>query len=159
MRVEAGKRVRLKVKLEVAGGKVLEESVVDYVQGDGRMLPGLEKELDGLEAGARKEGKLAAAHAFGDESRMPVKKMLRREFPAEAKLATGELFAAKGPHGEDVVLRVLSHDDEHVVARFMHPLWDKDIAYQATVLLVADRNPPPLPVEAIAEIEAEPDES
>ena len=150
MKIGPGKRVRLRVKLEVVGGKVLEESVVDYVHGDGRMLPGLEQVLEDLEAGSVKKGVLEAAHAFGDERRLPVKKLPRREFPAAAQLEVGGLFTAHGPNGEEVVLRVMALEEDHVVAKFLHPLWDKDIGYELHVLLVVNRVPPPLPAEAVA---------
>jgi FKBP-type peptidyl-prolyl cis-trans isomerase 2 len=153
MRIERGNRVRLKVKLEVKGGKVLEESEVAYVHGDGHMLPGLERELEGMEVGAQKSGVIDAKHAFGDESRHPSRTIARKEFPADAKLTVGELFTARGPHGEDVVLRVLALTEESAEVRFMHPLWDKDIEYSVTVLAVSDRTPPPLPADAVAKAE------
>jgi FKBP-type peptidyl-prolyl cis-trans isomerase 2 len=54
--IEKGKRVTLKVDLAVAGGQQLEKSTVEYVQGAGKFLPGLEALLEGLEKGAKKEG-------------------------------------------------------------------------------------------------------
>ena len=149
MRIEPGKRVRIGVHLAAVGGGTIEESEVEYVQGSGKMLPGLESALAGLESGAKKEGVLKAKDAFGDPVHSPHKAMKRGDFPREAKLKAGERFAAKGPGGVDVVLLINAIDGDSVKVQLLHPLADKDIAYKVTVLRVTDTAPPPMPVEAL----------
>ena len=106
VKIEAGKRVRLQVHLSVVGGETIEKSMVEYVQGSGKMLPGLEAALEGLEAGAKKDGVLRSREAFGNPALSPHKKMKRTEFPADADLKAGARFAAKGVNGVDVVLAI-----------------------------------------------------
>ena len=150
MKIEHGRRVRLKVHLAVVGGDTLEKSVVEYIHGGGTMLPGLEKVLQGLEAGAKKEGVLKARDAFGNPSMHPAKKMKRADFPKEAKLKLGERFAAKGTDGQtDVVLAVEKLAGDDVEVRLVHPLAEKDIRYDLEVIAVTDPKPPPLPAKAL----------
>jgi FKBP-type peptidyl-prolyl cis-trans isomerase 2 len=151
VQIETGRRVRLRVHLEVVGGETLEDSVVEYIQGSGKMLPGLEKLLTGLEQGAKEAGVLKAVDAFGNPALSPHKKMKRDEFPAEAQLKAGERFAAKGVNGVDVVLLVdrLDNDGQDVDVQLLHPLADKDIKYALEVLSVTDPAPPPMPAEAL----------
>ena len=144
MKIEKGKRVRLKAKLAIEGGDLLEDNVVEYVHGAGTMLAGLEKILDGLEAGAKREGKIAPKDAFGGEATQPVKTLARAEFPKDAKLDVGMTFEAHGPHGETVVLRVEKVSADTLDVRYLHPLADKTITYDVEVLLVMNP-PPPLP--------------
>lgn len=151
MKIEKGKRVRLKVRLQVVDGDVLEESVVEYFQGAGTMIAGLEKAVEGLTAGQKKEGVIPAADAFGDPSRQPRKTLARTEFPADAKLSKGTEFQAKAEKGQDVVLRVEDVRDKEVDVRLVHPLASKDINYQVEVLSVTDPTPPPLPASAVAD--------
>lgn len=151
MKIEKGKRVRLKVKLQVKGGQVIEESVVEYFQGSGVMLPGLEGELVGLEPGAKRSGVIPADRAFGNEQFQPRKRIPRKEFPAETKLSKGQQFVAKGPAGQDVILSIVDVQEDSVEARLMHPLADKDISYDVEILSVTDPRPPPLPALAVAE--------
>ena len=40
MKIEDGKRVRIKVKLKVVDGDVIEESAAEYFQGAGTIIPG-----------------------------------------------------------------------------------------------------------------------
>jgi FKBP-type peptidyl-prolyl cis-trans isomerase 2 len=158
VKIVKDRRVRLKVMLKVVDGQELEKSVVEYVQGGGSMLPGLEKVLEGLEKGAKKSGVIKAKDAFGDPSRQVVKTMSRTEFPAEAKLEVGQQFAAKGADNkQDVVLRIAGIESDTIKVQLMHPLADKDIEYDVEVLAVSDpAAPPPLPVDALAS-ESDPD--
>lgn len=149
--ISKGLRVRLKVELKVAGGDVIEKTAVEYIQGAGTMLPGLESELEGLKKGDTKEGTIEASRAFGSPEHQPKKIIPRAEFPEGAALEVGEKFAAKGPDGQDVMLEVLKSEKDSVEVRFLHPLADKDIDYDVEVLAVRDPVPPPLPAEAVAE--------
>jgi FKBP-type peptidyl-prolyl cis-trans isomerase 2 len=149
VKIENGRRVRIRVHLAVAGGETLEKSVVEYIQGGGKMLPGLEAALLGLEKGAKKEGTLKAKDAFGNPALSPHKKMKRTEFPADAKIVAGERFAAKGVNGVDVVLLIDKVAGEDVDVQLLHALGDKDITYDVEVLSVTDPAPPPVPVEAM----------
>jgi len=150
VKIENGRRVRLKVKLKAVAGAEIEKSVVEYIHGSGTMLPGLERVLAGLEAGAKKDGVIQAANAFGDPSFQREKRMSRREFPKDAKLKIGDRFMAKGADNQqNVILEIikLTNDDVHVQLR--HPLADTDIEFDVHVLQVTDPKPPPLPVDAL----------
>jgi FKBP-type peptidyl-prolyl cis-trans isomerase 2 len=149
VKIESGRRVTVKVELSVAGGDLLEQKTVEYIQGGGVMLPGLEEVLAGLEKGARREGVLPAKAAFGAQQ-LPTRRVRRAEFPPDAKLAPGERFAAKDERKNDVVLVIESAGPEEVEVRFVHPLADRDIAYKLEVVQVSDPRPPPVPAAALA---------
>jgi FKBP-type peptidyl-prolyl cis-trans isomerase 2 len=157
VKIAKGLRVKLKVELSVVGGDPLEKSTLDYIQGGGSMLPGLEAVLDGLERGAKRDGVIVAKDAFGNPTMQPVKKIPRTEFPADAKPKVGDRFTAKGAAGGiDVVLQIEKVTDAEVECRMMHPLADKDIKYSVEVLGVTDPKPPPMPAQAL-ELEPDPE--
>ena len=150
MKIETGRRVRIRVHLAIVSGDSIEKCVVEYVHGGGTMLPGLEDVLTGKEQGAKLEGVLSSKTAFGNPTLHPVKKMKRSEFPKDAKLKAGERFAAKGVNGQDVVLSLEKVTDDEVEVRLVHPLADRDIRYEVEVLNVAEPvRPPPIPAQAL----------
>ena len=151
--IENGCRVTVKVELSVVDGASLEKSTVEYIQGAGTMLPGLETVLMGLEKGAKRSGVIKAREAFG-ATPLPSKKLKRSEFPADAKLTVGEKFAAKGENGLDVVLLIEHVGDTEVDVRYLHPLAENDIKYSVEVVQVRDPRPPPVPAQAL-ELEEE----
>lgn len=151
MKIEKGRRVKLKVDLSIAGAQQLEKSTVEFVQGAGSMLPGLEKILEGLEAGAKRDGVLKAKDAFGNPAMHPLKKMKRSDFPKDAKLTEGEKMIAAGADKAhmNVILQIVKVSGDDVDVRLVHPLADKDIKYSVEVVQVSDPRPPPVPVEAL----------
>jgi FKBP-type peptidyl-prolyl cis-trans isomerase 2 len=151
VKIEKGRRVKLKVDLSVAGGQQLEKSTVEYVQGAGTMLPGLETLLEGLEKGAKRDGVLKAKDAFGNPSMHPLKKMKRSEFPKDAKLTEGEKLIAAGADKAhmNVILQIVKITGDDIDVRLVHPLADKDIKYSVEVVQVSDPRPPPMPAQAL----------
>jgi FKBP-type peptidyl-prolyl cis-trans isomerase 2 len=158
VKVSAGCGVRIEVELKVKGGAVIESSAktgpIEYRHGDGHMLRGLERELEGLAAGAEKSGVLPPEDAFGTEESQPTRKLPRAEFPKDAKIGPGQGFEAKDPHGMPIVLRVVEVDDQVVTAKMVHPLAGKEIEFKVKILSVK----PPLPkTPALEEIEPDAD--
>ncbi len=155
MKIEKGRRVRVRVMLKVVGGDVIEKSAVEYVHGGGTMLVGVERVLEGCEAGAKKTGVLKSTEAFGNEENLPTKSIKRSDFPADAKLKEGEIFLAKSQDGGDINFRIVKLDEENetVEVRFLHPLAGKDIEYDLEVISVTDPEPPPLPSDLVADDE------
>jgi FKBP-type peptidyl-prolyl cis-trans isomerase SlyD len=151
VKIEKGRRVRVRVHLAVVGGQTLEKSVVEYIQGSGKMLPGLEKELAGLEKGAKKKGVIKAKDAFGNPSMHPTKKMQRGEFPKTVKVQAGESFVASSDDKAhmNVILKIEKVVGDEVDVRLVHPLADKDTSFEAEVLAVTDPAPPPVPAQAL----------
>ncbi|MCX5748593.1 MAG: FKBP-type peptidyl-prolyl cis-trans isomerase [Proteobacteria bacterium] len=150
MKIEKGRRVTVKVDLSVVGGASLEKNTVEYIQGSGTMLAGLEAVLAGLEKGAKKDGVLKAADAFGNKALHPMKTMKRSEFPKDVKLKEGERFTAKGvAGGMDVVLHIEKIKGDDIEVRLVHPLADKDLKYAVEVVQVSDPRPPPPPAAAM----------
>jgi len=160
VKIEKGRRVTLKVDLSVEGGAQLEKSTVEYIQGSGTMLSGLEALLEGLEKGAKREGTLAAKDAFGNPAMHPLKKMKRSDFPADAKLTPGDkMVAASADKAHmNIILQVVKVDGDDVEVRLVHPLAEKNIKYAVEVVQVRDPRPAPPPVpmaDDVLELEEE----
>jgi FKBP-type peptidyl-prolyl cis-trans isomerase 2 len=151
VKIEKGRRVKLKVDLSVAGGQQLEKSTVEFIQGGGSMLLGLEKILEGLEAGAKRDGVLKSQDAFGNPAMHPLKKMKRSDFPKDAKLTEGDKMVAAGADKAhmNVILQIVKISGDEVEVRLVHPLADKDIKYAVEVVQVSDPRPPPMPAKAL----------
>jgi FKBP-type peptidyl-prolyl cis-trans isomerase SlyD len=164
MKIARGRSVELAYELKVKGGAVIESSSrsgpLRYVHGDGKMLPGLEKRLEGLQPGDERKGEIPAAEAFGTEASLPVKEMARGVFPAGMKIEPGAVFEAKDPtSGAPVHFKIIAATATTASVRLLHPLVGRDIEYQVTVLAVRDAadksgRPPPIP----GVVELDPDE-
>jgi len=141
----------MKVVLTIADGAEIESNTIEYIHGKGSMLPGLETRLEGLAEGDSKNGRIPAGEAFGNPSHHVQKAIPREEFP-DGAVAEGTEFMAKGENGQDVLLRVVGSDAQVVRVEMRHPLADKDVDFDVTILAVHDRTPPPMPADAVAKL-------
>lgn len=155
MKIEKGRRVTLKVDLAVSGGQQLEKSQVEFIQGSGAMLTGLEKVLEGLQKGDKRDGVIKAKDAFGNPAMHPLKKMKRTEFPKDLDLKIGEKLVAKGVNDMNVIMKIEKVSGDEVDVRLVHPLAEKDIKYAVEVVGVRPPPPapPPPPADAVLELE------
>lgn len=164
MKIGPGRTVEIEYELKVKGGEVIESSArsgpLRYVHGDGKMLPGLEKRLEGLSPGDERQGEVPAREAFGTEDSLPVTEMARSVFPAGTKLDPGAIFEAKDPtSGAPVRFQILSVDGASAKVRLLHSLVGRDIEFRVKILAVRDprtsgNRPPPVP----GVVELDPDE-
>ena len=98
--------VSVKYTLTDSTGAVLDESTdgpLDYLHGHGNIIPGLEKALDGMQVGDRKQVHVPAAEAYG---------------PYNPELCFAVDRAAFGPNTPEVGMMVqLQGGDQQMVAR------------------------------------------
>ncbi len=170
MKVGPGSVVRLEYEIRVKGGDVLESSAksgpIQYIHGQGKLLPALEKRIEGLAAGESREGEIPASEAIPEDA-LPTRHIPRAEFPSAGAVEVGALFEAKGPTGGVLNLRIVAVDDKQVTVKLVPPLAGKDLLYKVRVVRIEDpvshavsavkKPPPPLPAEAL-KLEVEPDE-
>lgn len=149
VKIEKDRRVRIKVKLQVEDGDILEESAVEYFHGSGNMLLGLEEELEGLAKGDKKSGLIPAKKAFGGDEHQHPKSIPKNEFPKDVELKVGTSFVAGGGAGQDVLIEVVEILENEVKAVLKHPLADKNIKFDVEVLSVTDPSPPPMPSDLL----------
>ncbi|HEV3030884.1 MAG TPA: peptidylprolyl isomerase [Polyangia bacterium] len=158
MKIAAGLSVQIDYEVSLKGGDVIESSArsgpLRYVQGQGKMLPGLESRLIGMEPGQEKRGEIPAREAFGSEDALPIKEMPRRDFPKDAKLEPGSVFEAKSPTGEPLRLKIVSTTGDRVNVRLLHPLAGRDLVFRVKVLTVSDPSRPP-PAPGVVELDGD----
>jgi FKBP-type peptidyl-prolyl cis-trans isomerase 2 len=158
MKIARGLSVEIEYELAIKGGSVIESSArsgpLRYVQGQGKMLPGLESRLVGLAPGDEKRGEIPAREAFGTEDTLPIKDMPRRDFPKDAKLDAGSVFEAKSPTGDPLRLKIVSANGDVVKVRLLHPLVGRDLTFRVKVLAVTDPHRPP-PPPGVVELDAD----
>lgn len=142
LKILAGRQVQLAYRLTDLEGHVLEERtpdhVYEYIQGQGQILPALENVLNGKTAGYTAEMQLTAREAYGDYDQDLVAEIPRSQLPVAVGLEVGMKFNTSGPYGQNMVVRLISIDDDVVTLDGNHPLAGMDIIFEVRVLGVID---------------------
>ena len=134
--VAAGRKVTLEYTLTLPDGSVVQSNVgskaFTYRQGNGQIVPGLEKALAGLKAGEQKKVTLTPEEAYG-----PVLAENRREVPIdripEGARHVGAELSAQGFPG---AIRVAEVHQDTAVLDFNHPLAGKTLTFDVRVVSV-----------------------
>ncbi len=103
--------------------------------GDGSLLPGFERALFGLSAGADEQLRVAAADGFGELREENLRFMPLAQFASDITPEPGLVVSFAGPGGELPGV-VRSVEGDLVVVDFNHPLAGKDLIFDVSILKV-----------------------
>lgn len=144
MKVGKGAVVGLDYKLHLGDGKVVDESLPDdplyYLHGQGQIVPGLEKALEGMEAGQSKQVVVSPSEGYGEHDARGVQEVPRAQFPPQmqSQLAPGIEFVARDDDGEQLPISVREVRGDMVVIDLNHPLAGKTLHFDVTVTKVRE---------------------
>src|SRR5258706_13343517 len=120
------KIVRIDYTLKNAAGEVLDPSdggePLAYLHGAHQIVPGLEKELTGLEVGQSKDVVVPPEDAYGLPDPQGIFPVPRAAFPDGANLQVGESFMGEDDQGGTVPVRVIEVSEDSIVVDANHPL-------------------------------------
>lgn len=137
--IEAGSNVQIAYTLKEDGGEVIETSEgrgpVTYTQGDGQLVPGLERAMLGLRPGDEKKVVVKPEEAYGILDPAAVTEVPRNMIPAES-LKVGTMLMARSAQGDSRPVRVKEIKDSTVILDLNHPLAGKTLVFDVRVLAV-----------------------
>jgi FKBP-type peptidyl-prolyl cis-trans isomerase SlyD len=120
-------------------GEVLDSSdgrrPLSYLQGHGQIIPGLERQLEGLEAGALITLHVPAAEAYGARDEALLVTVPRANFSSDVDLTIGNTVMAEGKD-HPAVLTIREVRPDEVVLDANHPLAGKDLNFAVELVTV-----------------------
>jgi len=129
--------VGLTYSLHVEGELVdqaTEEEPILFVQGQGQIIPGLERQIYGMALGESKDVVVAPSEAYGEVDSGAYGLVPRTEFPSEIPLDVGVALQLKD-NDEDVIDAYITEvRDEDVRLDFNHPLAGKELNFSVSVV-------------------------
>jgi FKBP-type peptidyl-prolyl cis-trans isomerase SlyD len=119
-----------------AGSEAGEGEPLTYVHGYAQLVPGLERQIEGLKPGERGVFTVEADEAFGEHDDDAVFAVDRSDFPDASSVAVGDEFMAEGPDGEPIAMRVLEVHADAFVVDTNHPLAGQRVRFEVEVSAV-----------------------
>lgn len=142
MKIDKDLLVELDFELRDAEGEVLEEggSPITYLHGYENICPGLERALEGLEAGTRFDVSLEPGDAFGDYDVADILPVGRDQFPSDAELVPGDwvtvVISDEKEEDSEVDMIVKEISPETILLDANHPLAGRKLTFQGEILNV-----------------------
>lgn len=139
-RAQDGDTVRVHYTGRFDDGNVFDSSVstepLEFTIGEGRIIPGFEQAIVGMDVGESKSIKIQADDAFGPYHDEMVLEVERERLPDDMPLEVGQQLQV---HQADQVIPVIitALSDDSVTLDANHPLAGKDLIFDIELLEIA----------------------
>ena len=139
MTITEGKIVSITYTLTLDNGDTVDSNVdaepLTYTQGSDQLIPGLEKALEGKEAGEKVQISVQAEDGYGAVSEDAFIEVPREHLPEDAH-EIGAQVTAVGPQGQELQGIVTELEEDVVLIDFNHPLAGEVLHFDITILSV-----------------------
>ena len=129
--------VSLEYTLQVEGEIVDstgEDEHIQFIQGHGQIIPGLESQIYGMTSGESKEVTIPAEEAYGELDEDALGTVPRDEFPPDMPLEKGVALQLRDEDGEMFDAYIESVGKKSVEINLNHPLAGKELHFSVKVL-------------------------
>jgi FKBP-type peptidyl-prolyl cis-trans isomerase SlyD len=141
MQIAHDKVVLIHYTLRNDAGELLDSSsggdALAYLHGQGNIIPGLEKALEGKQAGDKLSVKVEPAEGYGQRDARLVQQVPRRQF-GDANVQPGMQFHAQTSQGQNRVVTVTHIAGDMVTVDGNHPLAGENLHFDVEVEDVRD---------------------
>ncbi|MDP8212570.1 MAG: peptidylprolyl isomerase [Candidatus Zapsychrus exili] len=141
VKVEDGKSIKFDYTLKI-DDQVVETTVgkapLVFTKGANQIIPGLEKQLDGLKIGDEKVITVAPEDAYGQVVPESFKDVPKIAFPDAYKPQPGTVIQIQNSDNTALAGIVWEVKDESIVVNYNHPLAGKTLEFDVKVIDVTD---------------------
>ena len=141
MTISKDKQVSIEYTLKLDDDSVVDTNVkgdpLTFVFGSGKIIPGLEKELEGMKVGDNKKVTVSPEEGYGESNPKALVEVEKDKIP-EGALKVGAMLQGQSAEGAEVYARVSEVRESTVVLDHNHPLAGKTLHFDVKITGVSD---------------------
>jgi FKBP-type peptidyl-prolyl cis-trans isomerase SlyD len=145
LKVKDGLVVGLDYTLRLDDGEVLDTSEgqepLEFLQGEGSIVSGLESSLYGMEIGEKKRVTVEAADGYGARDAEAVQMVSREVFPPDLELSPGRRLHMRDESGNVFTAYVTDVQPKAVQLDFNHPLAGERLHFEVEIASLRQATP------------------
>ncbi|MGJ8745159.1 FKBP-type peptidyl-prolyl cis-trans isomerase [Polaribacter sp.] len=107
---------------------------VEFVLGQGRLIPGFEKGLIDMKLNEKKTITIAKEDAYGDVNENLIQEVAKTQLPQDMEPQVGMGLVSTSPEGQEINLMVVEVKEESIVVDGNHPLAGRDLIFDLEVV-------------------------
>lgn len=116
-----------------------ETGPIEFIQGNGEIIPGLEREIQGMKLAEVRDVHVAPGEAYGEIDPEAVIDVPRSDFPDDLPVEPGTEIEVRDNEGNAMDARIVEVKPDAITLDFNHPLAGKQLEFHVKV--VALRSP------------------
>lgn len=136
--VKAGDTVRLHYTGTLDDGTQFDSSAgrdpLEFTVGSGQIIPGLDREIPGMEVGDKKTVTIAPEEAYGTHDPARVQAVPREQIPDHIPTDPGTQLQMQTPQGQAIPVTVTDATETEVTLDANHPLAGKALTFDVELV-------------------------
>lgn len=137
-KVKSGDTVKVHYTGKLEDGSVFDSSAdrdpLEITLGEGKLIPGFENAVVGLEVGDKTTANIESADAYGDRRDDLEVTVERNQLPEDIEPQVGMQLQLNQPDGQPVPVQVTKVEDENIIIDANHPLAGKDLTFDIELI-------------------------
>ena len=141
MQVKKNKVAVIDYELKDDDGNIIDKSEdgkFAYIHGTNSIIPGLEKAIEGKQAGDDLNVSIAPTDAYGERDLANIQKVPRNMFPEDIEIKPDMQFQTQTPEGHPLFIKVTAVEGDEIVVDGNHPLAGITLNFSVKVIDVRD---------------------
>ena len=136
-----GDRVKVHYTGKLKDGSVFDSSVdrepLEFTVGDGNMIKGFDKAVEGLKKGETVTADIPSAEAYGERKSDMMVEVPKNEVPENIKPEVGQQLAVQQSNGQSMPVVVAEVTEDKIILDANHPLAGKDLMFEIELVEIA----------------------
>ncbi|MEN6371385.1 MAG: peptidylprolyl isomerase [Armatimonadota bacterium] len=138
---QQGNTVKVHYTGKLDDGSVFDSSAnrdpIEFTIGEGRVIPGFENGIVGMNTGESKTISIPADQAYGPHREDMVVAVDKKHLPPDLEAEVGDQLQMRQSDGQPVVVTVADINDESITLDANHPLAGKDLTFDVELVEVS----------------------
>ncbi|MBD3379195.1 MAG: peptidylprolyl isomerase [Candidatus Omnitrophica bacterium] len=136
-KAKKGDKVKVHYTGKLNDGQVFDSSEgrdpLEFVLGSGKVIPGFEKAIEGMEENETRTINVPSAEGYGPRRDEMVIEVSKEQLPPDIKLELGGQLGMSTPDGKEFVVTIVELKEESIKVDGNHPLAGKDLVFDVTL--------------------------
>jgi peptidylprolyl isomerase len=107
---------------------------LEFKLGEGKIIPGVEKAVEGMNVGESKTVEVPPEQAYGQHQAELVQEVSRDRFPKDVEPQVGQRFEVPQQQGQSMAVKVVDVSESIVTLDANHPLAGRDLTFELELL-------------------------
>ena len=142
IQVKENNTIKVNYTGKLSNGQIFDTSEgkepIEFVLGQGRLIPGFEKGLIDMKLNEKKTIEIAKDQAYGDVNDNLIQEIKKTDLPQDMEPKVGMGLVSKSPDGKEINLMVVEVKDESIVIDGNHPLAGHDLIFDVEVVEIKE---------------------
>ena len=139
--IKDGSTVKVHYTGQLKDGSVFDSSIqkdpLEFTMGQGQLIPGFEKAIEGLGVGDKTTAEIPAAEAYGEPNSQMVVEVEKAQLPEDLEPEVGVQLQLNQPDGQAIPVQITAVTEDKVTLDANHPLAGQDLTFEIEVVEIA----------------------